>query len=117
MNRGRHLALTTTGALVALLATAFVVLRWESANRVATAVSALAGVAGVGVAVWAALTGGRGRDRAHATGRATAGTAGYATSGIDAPTGDPAPVEVSRTGDAEATGGRQAISGIRRRDR
>ncbi|SCF11960.1 hypothetical protein GA0074696_2844 [Micromonospora purpureochromogenes] len=109
--------LLATGVLVALLAITFGVLRWESADRVATAVSALAGVAGVGVAVWAARSGGRARARAGATGRATAAAGGYAASGVDAPTGDAASLEVSRTGDAEATGGGQAISGIRRRDR
>ncbi|MEV0724176.1 hypothetical protein AB0I37_15520 [Micromonospora purpureochromogenes] len=117
MNRDRHLVLLVTGVLVALLAITFVALRWDSADRVATAVSALAGVAGVGVAVWAARSGGRARARARATGRATAAAGGYATSGIDAATGDAAALEVSRTGDAEASGGGQAISGIRRRDR
>ncbi|SCG54837.1 hypothetical protein GA0070560_10958 [Micromonospora halophytica] len=111
------MVLLATGALVALLAATFVVLRGDSADKVATAVSALAGVAGVGVAVWAALSAVRAGSRARVTGRATASGAGYANTGIDAPAGDATPMEVSRTGDAVAGDDGQAISGIRRRDR
>lgn len=117
MKPRRHTVLLITGLLVAVLATSFVVLRWDSADRIATAVSALAGLAGVGVALWAALPGARSGVRARQTGATRARGSGYANSGIDAPSGDATPIEVSRTGDATAGDGGQAISGIRRRPR
>ncbi|MBM0276034.1 hypothetical protein [Micromonospora tarensis] len=117
MRPRRHLVLLITGLLVAVLATTFVVLRWDSADRVATAVSALAGLAGVGVALWAALPATRSGVRARGTGSARARGSGYANSGIDAPAGDGTPMEVSDTGAVTAEDGAQAISGIVRRVR
>ncbi|WP_406062927.1 hypothetical protein [Micromonospora sp. NBC_00860] len=115
MKPSRHVVLLITGLLVAVLATAFIVLRWDSADRIATGVSALAGLAGVGVALWAALPAVRSGVRARETGATRARGAGYANSGIDAPAGDTTPMEVSRTGDATAGDGGQAITGIVRR--
>ncbi|MEK8104054.1 hypothetical protein NKG94_01105 [Micromonospora sp. M12] len=105
-----------TGLLVAVLATSFVVLRWDSVDRIATAVSALAGLAGVG---WpfGPLSRGPFRSPRPGDGATRARGSGYANSGIDAPAGDATPMEVSRTGDATAGDGGQAISGIRRRPR
>ncbi|MEU4555372.1 hypothetical protein [Micromonospora violae] len=117
MKSRRHIVLVVTGVLVAVLASAFVVLRWDSADKIATAASALAGVAGVGVALWAALPAARSTVRARETGATRARGGGYANSGIDAPAGDATPMEVSRTGDATAGDGGQAISGILRRPR
>ncbi|MDG4809500.1 hypothetical protein O7634_22360 [Micromonospora sp. WMMD1120] len=117
MRSRRHLVLLITGLLVAVLATTFVVLRWDSADRIATGVSALAGLAGVGVALWAALPGARPGLRARDTGAARARGAGYATSGIDAPADDATAMEVSGTGDSTAEDGGQAVSGIVRRRR
>nr|WTA70845.1 hypothetical protein OHB51_17515 [Micromonospora sp. NBC_00855] len=115
MRSRRHIVLLITGLLVAVLASAFVVLRWDSADRIATAVSALAGLAAVGVALWAALPTARSGVRARETGAMWARGAGYANSGIDAPASDTTPMEVSRTGDATAGDGGQAITGIVRR--
>ncbi|MCG5468972.1 hypothetical protein LADH09A_002873 [Micromonospora sp. LAH09] len=115
MGSRRHIVLLITGLLIAALA--FVVLRWDSAGRFATAASALAGIAGVGVALWAALPAVRSGVRARGTGATRARGSGYANSGIDAPAGDTTPMEVSRTGDATAADGGQAISGIVRRPR
>ncbi|WP_433125373.1 hypothetical protein ACQPWW_22700 [Micromonospora sp. CA-240977] len=117
MRSRRHLVLLITGLLVAVLATSFVVLRWDSADRIATAVSALAGIGGVGVAFWAALPAARSGVHARETGMARARGTGYANSGIDAPAGDTTPMKASRTGDATAGDGGQAISGIVRRRR
>ncbi|WP_124778364.1 hypothetical protein [Micromonospora inaquosa] len=117
MSPRRHLVLLITGLLVAALATSFVALRWDSADRIATAVSALAGLAGVGVALWAALPAARSGVRARETGAARARGTGYANSGIDVPVGDTTPMEVAGTGEATAGDGGQAISGILRRRR
>jgi membrane protein YdbS with pleckstrin-like domain len=53
----RGLAPLVTCVIVVVLAVVFGVLSWGEANKVATSVSALAGVAAVGVAVWAAWAG------------------------------------------------------------
>ncbi|REE96806.1 hypothetical protein [Thermomonospora umbrina] len=114
MNGGR-VALVVAGVAAAVLAVVFLVLRWDDANKIATAVSALAGVAAVGVAVWAglpAVAGARGGVRVSRTGRATAGPGGRANTGLSA--GGPLPddVRVDRTGDAE---GGEANSGVESR--
>ncbi|MGW5556521.1 hypothetical protein ACWER9_04745 [Micromonospora sp. NPDC003944] len=117
MKPTRHVVLLVSGLLVSVLATTFVVLEWESADRIATGVSALAGLAGVGVALWAALPTTRSGARVRETGTTRARGTGYANSGIDAPASDATPMEVHRTGDATAGDGGQAISGIVRRPR
>jgi hypothetical protein len=53
--RARRVALLITLLLVALSGGAFTILAWDQASRLATVVSAMAAVAAVGVAVWAAL--------------------------------------------------------------
>lgn len=52
---------TVTCLLVSGLGGVFTVTQWDRASRIATVVSALAAVAAVGVAVWAAISGRFGR--------------------------------------------------------
>lgn len=83
MNSAR-VALVASGVVVAVLAVLFLVLEWDDANKIATSVSALAGVAAVGVAVWAAwpvVAEGRSGVRVSRTGKATAGPGGGRTQG------------------------------------
>ncbi|GAB2866840.1 hypothetical protein GCM10022221_79330 [Actinocorallia aurea] len=104
MNAGR-VALVVSGAVVVVLSVLFVVLKWDDANKVAAGASALAGVAAVGVAVWAGwpvVSGRVGGVRVSRTGRATAGSGGRANTGFSARGGEvPDGVRVDRTGDAE----------------
>lgn len=112
------------------------VLRWSQADRVAAVVSCLAAVASVGVGVWAAFPASRtepepesGGDRGPAapagpahgtvirvadTGSAIAGRGGRASSGFSGPA-DRIRGEfgVERTGDADASEGGDADTGIR----
>lgn len=111
----RRVVIGATAAVVAVLATVLMALRWDDANKVAVVVSALAAVAAVGVAIWAALpTASPGRDvRVSRTGRAKAGPGGRANSGVAGRTGSiPDGVRVERTGDAEASGGGSANTGV-----
>lgn len=109
----RRVALLATCLTVAGLAGWFAVAKWEQASRVATVVSALAAVAAVGVAVWAALP--RSDERTvqvSDTGSATAGRGGTATSGLTGPVaGLSGRIEVERTGPADASGGGNATTG------
>jgi hypothetical protein len=104
-----------TAGVVAVLAVLLVVLRWDSATKIAVVVSALAAVAAVGVAVWAALPVVSGKGwRVSRTGRATAGSDGRANTGLSSPAESlPDEVLVDRTGDADASDGGDANSGIR----
>jgi hypothetical protein len=52
---GRRIAAAATAAGVAVLAVVLMAMRWNAASKVAVIVSALAAVAAVGVAIWAAL--------------------------------------------------------------
>jgi hypothetical protein len=114
VNAGR-LTLIITCVVVAGAGTWFAAARWDSANKVATVASALGAVAAVGVAVWAAVRSPRQGSLVTATntGRATAGRAGTAVSGViltsEAAGGD---VRAQRTGDARADGAGTAISGV-----
>ena len=110
----RRMALVVTCVVVVLLAMVFGVLSWDQANKVATSLSALAGVAAVGVAVWTALPGSSGsRIRVVGSGRARSGPGGRAVSGVRASaekaSGD---VAVKRSGVADASGGGDAVSGV-----
>ena len=103
--------LVATGLLVWLT-----VAKWDSASKVAAVVTAVAAVAAVGVAVWAALPGsGRpGQLLASRTGKTSAGSKGRAVSGIVAPAGKATSrVRADRTGDADAGDGGEATSGVR----
>jgi len=110
----RRAVLIATAGVVAVLGVLLVLLGWNSANKIAVVVSALAAVAAVGVAVWAALPTVSGKGlRVSRTGRATAGPGGCANSGVSEPAGSlPDDVLVDRTGDADASKGGDANSGI-----
>lgn len=110
----RRVVLLVTCAVVAGLAVLFVVMRWDRANQIAVVVSALAAVAAVGVAVWAALPSQAGTTVvAHGTGDAVAGNGGTANSGVTAPvTGLRGRVKAKRTGKADASRGGDANTGI-----
>ena len=111
----RRVVLLVTCLVVAGLGGVFAASQWDQANRIATMVSALAAVAAVGVAVWAALPGAGPVVRVSRTGRATAGPGGTATSGVAGPAGQlEGHVEVDRTGEADASAGGDATTGIRR---
>lgn len=111
MNGGR-IALVVAGFVVGVLAVLLVVLKWDEADKVATGASALAGVAAVGVAVWAGwpvAAGLRGGVRVSRTGKAKAGPGGRANTGFSGGGVVPDEVRVDRTGDAE---GGDANSGV-----
>ncbi|MGW0520756.1 hypothetical protein [Crossiella sp. NPDC003009] len=88
------------------------VIRWEDANKIATAASALGAVAAVGVAVWTALRSPKagGSIRVSGTGKATASGGGSANTGFRGKSGTTA--DVRNTGEAKANGG-DASTGIR----
>ncbi|WP_198680418.1 hypothetical protein [Lentzea terrae] len=104
-----RVVLTLTCVAVAGLAGWFAVARWEDANRVATATSAVFAVAAVGVAVWVALRTPGTSVRVKDTGRATSTGSGTANTGVMGPA--QGNVVVERTG--EATSGGAANSGVR----
>jgi hypothetical protein len=115
MSTRRVVLLVTFLAAGGLLAWLTVV-SWDDASRIATIASAVAAVAMIGVAVWAALpaTAARGRSRASLTGEAVAkGSGSSANSGIIAPAGSSGEQAAHRTGRADAADGGQANSGIR----
>jgi hypothetical protein len=51
----KRLVLFATVVTLVVLAVAFWMVRWDQANKIATSVSALTGVAALGVALWATL--------------------------------------------------------------
>ncbi len=109
----RRAALLITGLVVAGLGALFAVSEWDRASRIATLVSALAAVAAVGVAVWAALPGAAAMIRVTNTGSAAARAGGKAISGLAGPTtGLPDRVEVDHTGEADASRGGDATTGV-----
>lgn len=124
----RRVVVLGTGVVLAALAGVFVVVGWDRAIRISTVVSALAAVAAVGVAVWAAWPVVRSRSdlsrrprsepeltvRVSGSGTATARGHGSSVSGASGPaTSAPNRVEAVKTGDADASGGGDATSGIR----
>jgi hypothetical protein len=113
MSTGR-VALLVTCVVVAGLGTWFALSRWDDANRIATVASALGAVAAVGVAVWAAF-------RAPApersvtvsdTGNATATGGGKAVTGVTGRGESVGTVRVERTGDAKSSGDGDAVTGV-----
>lgn len=114
MTVGR-VVLVVTFVLVAVLAGWFALLSWEQANRVATVVAALTGVAAAGIAVWTAVRGPAGRTvRVSNTGKATAGMGGKANTGVQARQGMQVDsLEVHGTGAAEAGRDGEANTGVR----
>ncbi|MFE6982716.1 hypothetical protein [Streptomyces griseus] len=115
MNRGRRAVLMWTGLAVAVLAGVLSFLSWDRADQVAGVISAVVGVAALGVGVYGALGPARGPDvQVSGTGRAVSRGGGEANTGFVAPASHTAPgsVSVSDTGDAEADGG-SANTGFR----
>jgi hypothetical protein len=108
----RRVVLVMTCVIVAALAVVLTVLQWEQANKVATSASALAGVAAVGVAVWAAIRGSSARVQVSNTGKATSGPGGKAVTGMSGSVAGADEVVVDKTGDADASGGGDASSGV-----
>ncbi|MEV4469100.1 hypothetical protein [Nonomuraea sp. NPDC049504] len=110
----RKWVLAGTAVVVAAMAVMFAILGWDQADKIGSVASALAGVAAVGVALWAAwpIASSSGSIHVSKTGRATAQSGGRANTGfsgrVDAVPGQ---VRVQRTGDAEADGG-DANSGV-----
>lgn len=123
-----------TCGLVTGLAAVFAVVGWEQADRVASVVSALTSVGALGVGVWVLLPrsvpetrehprpeagpAGAGTTATVRTGTATAnGPGSRANTGVIGTPPTPGPMIASGTGDAHATGGGIANSGIAGVDR
>ncbi len=109
MNVGR-VVLTISLLVVAGLGVWFTLASWNDANKVAAISSALAAVAAIGVAVWAALrnpSADRSITVSH-TGKARGKRAVTGVSGTAEAAGGS--VRVKRTGDATASG--DAITGV-----
>jgi hypothetical protein len=110
----RRLVLFLTASVVAALVAIFVWVGWDQAGRIATVIAGLVAVAALGVAVWAALPGGRSAGiRVSHTGPARASKGGIATTGLSGTTHPARPVEVEHTGPADAGEGGEATSGAR----
>ncbi|MDX2647058.1 hypothetical protein PV341_26540 [Streptomyces sp. PA03-1a] len=111
----KRVVLAGTCVVVAVLGWVFALSQWETASRIATVASALAGVAAVGVGIWAALPHASSSEVVvRDTGAARTAGSGNAVSGNrgSRPLG---PVTVERTGDAEASGEGDAVSGYSER--
>lgn len=114
----RRVVLIVTCLVVAGLAGWFLIAKWDQGDRVATALSALTGVAAVGVAIWAGLrsqgTEASGSVRVSRSGDAVAGRDGSANSGVrarlDKSSGR---MRVDRSGDAQASAGGETNTGVR----
>jgi hypothetical protein len=113
MGKGRWI-LIVTSVLVAVLAVVLSVMQWQEANKMATSIGALAAVAAVGVAIWAALLKSGARSiQVNDSGRATARGSGKATTGIRVPKkGGSGNMKVKRSGDAQAEDDGDASTGI-----
>ncbi|WFE93565.1 hypothetical protein [Micromonospora sp. WMMD987] len=113
----RRLALLITCLAVAGLAATFAIVGWDETGRMASAVSALAAVAAVGVAVWAALDARRDDSaiEVSGTGDAEARDGGRANTGLSGDPGTRRPIKIRKTGTAKATGeGGDANTGAQR---
>ncbi|MEV7192209.1 hypothetical protein AB0N81_10400 [Streptomyces sp. NPDC093510] len=111
----RRAVLITTMLVLAVFAGALSLLSWDRANQVAGVVSAVAGVAALGVGVCALLApSGSTSVQVSGTGRATATGGGDANTGAVTSSSAGA-VSVERTGDARADGG-SANTGYRRQE-
>jgi hypothetical protein len=118
MKAGR-LTIIVTCVVVAGLTGSFAFLQWDQASRLATVVAALAAVAAVGVAVWAALRG-TGSSiagiEARGTGDAIVNSGGNANTGVKAGADSEAPraqdIRAIDTGRASATRHGRANTGI-----
>jgi hypothetical protein len=112
----RRATLLVTCLVVAGLGVWLTMAKWDTASKFTAVISALGAVAAVGVAVWAALAGPglTGGARARRTGKATARENGVAVTGVVVSARKTAAqVEADRTGDADASAGGEATSGVR----
>ncbi|MFF5313087.1 hypothetical protein [Streptomyces massasporeus] len=111
----RRAVLVTTVLVLAVFAGVLSLLSWDRANQVAGIVSAVVGVAALGVGVCALLAPtGSTSVQVSRTGRATATSGGDANTGAVASSSAGA-VSVGETGEARADGG-SANTGYRRQD-
>ncbi|MFF6911853.1 hypothetical protein [Streptomyces sp. NPDC012466] len=111
----RRAVLVTTVLVLAVFAGVLSLLSWDRANQVAGMVSAVVGVAALGVGVCALLAPtGSTSVQVSRTGRATATSGGDANTGAVASSSAGA-VSVGETGEARADGG-SANTGYRRQD-
>lgn len=120
MKTARRLTIVVTCVIVAGLTISFVVLQWDRASWLATVVAALAAVAAVGVAVWAALrdpsSGTKNTIEVKGTGDAIANGDGNANTGVKAGSENEVRpgsiIQVTDTGRASATKHGQANTGV-----
>lgn len=108
----RRVVPVVTGLALLVFAMLFFLLRRDDASWLATFVSTLAAIAGLGITVHAVAVAQPGTSvRVSRTGRAKSAQGGRAISGFVGPASSTSGrVEVGRTGDAEASGG-DAVSG------
>jgi len=111
--------LVVTCLVVGGLCAWFAVNNSGDADEIATLISALAAVAGIGIAVWAAIPGSAAPWTASAieTGKAVAHRRSRAITGIAGVHANPAGMTAKRTGDARATDSADAISGVQLGDK
>ncbi|MFF8641116.1 hypothetical protein [Streptomyces sp. NPDC015345] len=115
MRGHRRVVLVVTVLVLAVFAGALSLLSWDGANQVAGVVSAVVGVAALGVGVCALLgPSGSASVQVSRTGRATAAGGGDANTGAVA-SSSAGVIAVEETGDARADGG-SANTGYQRRD-
>jgi hypothetical protein len=102
----RRVVLIATCLLVAVLGAWLALVGWEDGDKIATSASALAAVAAVGVAVWAALRTSQGGTSlmASRTGNATT-EAGTANTGVSTKADMKGSRRAERTGDARSSNG------------
>jgi hypothetical protein len=119
MKTARRLTIIVTCVVIVGLTGWFVLLQWDRASWLATIVAALAAVAAVGVAVWAALrepSSGTKILEARGTGDAVANSGGDANTGIKAGVDSEVPpassIRAADTGGASATRRGRANTGI-----
>jgi len=111
---GRRAVLAVTCLLLTGVGGIWATMTWQQASQWASVVSALAGLAAVGVAIWVALPGPKSVARASRTGKATVRGIGTANTGVMGPASSVAePAAAERTGAAEVGDG-EANTGIRR---
>lgn len=111
----RRVVIPLTFLLVAGLAAVFAVSGWDQADKIASIVSALVAVAALGVGVWAALPGSAQgvHVRAVRTGTAMAsGPGSRANTGVTGRVSASETVMIEGTGNARATDGGSANSGV-----
>lgn len=106
-------AITVTALAVGGLCGWFSILKWNEAGQVATIVSALAAVASIGMAVWAAVRQpGRRSITVKRSGKAVSGVDGRAVTGVSDTAVTSGDLVVEDSGDADARKGGDAITGI-----